>query len=111
MAIIQGVVSESLAVNTEYLPRTIKINSPRAVRESEEVEVSCLLSNSFPLPEVTWTMEKIGGKDDIIEKRADVSGGEEDAESLLVTEEFSLEAGAGLTEVSIIIMTIYQLRF
>ena len=108
MAIIQGVVSESLAVNTEYLPRTIKINSPRAVMEGEEVEVSCLLSNSFPLPEVTWTLEKIGGKDDIIEKRADVSGGEEDAESLLVTEEFSLEAGAGLTEVSIIIMTIYK---
>jgi len=50
------------------------MGSPSSMKEAEEATVSCLLSNSFPVPEITWTVEKIGDKDDLIEKRADVSG-------------------------------------
>ena len=99
----EGVVSETLAVNTQYLPKSIKINGPSSMKEGEEATVSCLLSNSFPVPEITWTMEKSGDKDDIIEKRADVSGAitDEEEETLLITETLSLESEAGLSEVRV----------
>ena len=97
----EGVVSESLSVNTEYLPKSIKINSPSSMKEAEEATVSCLLSNSFPVPEITWTVEKIGDKDDLIEKRADVSGAVTEDQSLLVTEILSLESEASITEVRV----------
>jgi len=97
----EGVVSESLSVNTEYLPKSIKINSPSSMKEAEEATVSCLLSNSFPVPEITWTVEKIGDKDDLIEKRADVSGAVTEDKSLLVTEILSLETEASITEVKV----------
>merc|ERR1719232_1569423 len=97
----EGVVSETLAVNTEYLPKSIKINGPSAMKEGEDATVTCLLSNSFPVPEITWTVEKSGAKEDIIEKRADVSGAVTDEETLLVTEVLSLDSEAGFTEVRV----------
>ena len=97
----EGVVSETLAVNTEYLPKSIKINGPSSMKEGEEATVTCLLSNSFPVPEITWTVEKSGAKEDIIEKRADVSGAVTDEKTLLVTEVLSLDSEAGITEVRV----------
>ena len=97
----EGVVSETLAVNTEYLPKSIKINGPSSMKEGEEATVTCLLSNSFPVPKITWTVEKSGAKEDTIEKRADVSGAVTNEESLLVTEVLSLDSEADITEVKV----------
>jgi len=63
-----GVVSHSLHVDTEYLPQRIMINTPATVIEGEEAAVSCITSQSHPAPKVTWKLEKIGAKHEILEK-------------------------------------------
>ena len=98
-----GVVSHSLHVDAEYLPQRIMINTPVAVTEGEEAEVSCITSQSHPAPKVTWKLEKIGAKHEILEK---VSGettlvlGEEEG-GRLYRAGFVIEEGEELSHVQV----------
>merc|ERR1719495_190980 len=101
-----GVVSRSLHVDSEYLPQRIMINTPALVTEGEEATVSCITSQSHPAPKVTWKLEKIGVKHEILEKVSDertmVLGEAEDGEGgRLYRAGFVIEEGEELSQVEV----------
>ena len=118
----EGVISEAINVNTEFLPRTLRIQvtqhiidylspffiindifqSPTvSVVEGGEATVSCLASHSRPAPSFTWTIEKFGTNHDTLERTAEAAVSVAEDDSLLVTETFTLEADAGLTHAEV----------
>ena len=118
----EGVISEAINVNTEFLPRTLRIQvtqhiidylspffiingifqSPTvSVVEGGEATVSCLASHSRPAPSFTWTIEKFGANHDTLERTAEAAVSVAEDDSLLVTETFTLEADAGLTHAEV----------
>jgi len=64
----EGVMSDSVHVNTEYLPQSIRILAPTHVTRGHVAHVTCILSESSPAPSITWTLEKFGETHEVVKK-------------------------------------------
>jgi len=69
----EGVMSDSVHVNTEYLPQSIRILAPTHLTRGEVAHVTCILSESSPAPSITWTLEKFGEAHEVVEKLDETS--------------------------------------
>jgi len=69
----QGLVSHTLHVNTQYLPKSVKISGPTSAKIGEHAHFSCLTSESFPVPAIKWRVETSGNVDEVMDIDGDVS--------------------------------------
>jgi len=69
----QGVVTNTMHVHTQYLPKSIQITGPTSALPGDYAHFTCLTTETFPVPELKWKIEKSGEFDAIDEVDADVS--------------------------------------
>merc|ERR1711936_298894 len=56
----QGIVSHTMHVNTHYLPQTVQITGPTTATPGQFAHFTCVTTETFPVPALTWKIEKSG---------------------------------------------------
>merc|ERR1711936_906857 len=69
----QGIVSHTMHVNTHYLPQTVQITGPTTATPGEFAHFTCVTTETFPVPALTWKIEKSGDIAEVSEIDGDVS--------------------------------------
>merc|ERR1719228_1845689 len=69
----QGIVSHTMHVNTHYLPQTVQITGPTTVKPGQFAHFTCVTTETFPVPALTWKIEKSGDIAEVREIDGDVS--------------------------------------
>jgi len=69
----QGVVTNTMQVHTHYLPKSVQITGPTSALPGDYAHFTCLTTETFPVPELKWKIEKSGEFYAIDEVDADVS--------------------------------------
>merc|ERR1711970_1037071 len=69
----QGVVTNTMHVQSHYLPKSVQITGPTSALTGDYAHFTCLTTETFPVPELKWKIEKSGEFYAIDEVDADVS--------------------------------------
>merc|ERR1719427_1650037 len=69
----QGIVSHTMHVNTHYLPHTVQITGPTTATPGQFAHFTCVTTETFPVPALTWKIEKSGDIAEVSEIDGDVS--------------------------------------
>merc|ERR1719427_793290 len=56
----QGIVSHAMHVNSHYLPHTVQITGPTTATPGQFAHFTCVTTETFPVPALTWKIEKSG---------------------------------------------------
>merc|ERR550519_2845702 len=56
----QGVVTNTMHVHTHYLPKSVQITGPTSALPGDYAHFTCLTTETFPVPELKWKIEKSG---------------------------------------------------
>jgi len=69
----QGSVTNTMHVHTHYHPKSVQITGPTSALPGDYAHLTCLTTETFPVPELKWKIEKSGEFYAIDEVDADVS--------------------------------------
>merc|ERR1719320_697309 len=69
----QGSVTNTMHVHTHYHPKSLQITGPTSALPGDYAHLTCLTTETFPVPELKWKIEKSGEFYAIDEVDADVS--------------------------------------
>merc|ERR1711970_1089688 len=69
----EGIVSHTMHVNTHYLPQTVQITGPTIATPGQFAHFTCVTTETFPVPALTWKIEKSGDIAEVSEIDGDVS--------------------------------------
>merc|ERR1719427_1885043 len=69
----QGIVSHTMHVNTHYLPHTVQITGPTTATPGQFAHFTCVTTETFPVPALTWKIEKSGDIAEVSEIDGEVS--------------------------------------
>merc|ERR1712025_900966 len=69
----QGTVTNTMHVHTHYLPKSVQINGPSSAVPGDYAHFTCLTTETFPVPELKWKIEKSGEFYAVNEVDGDVS--------------------------------------
>jgi len=69
----QGVVTNTMHVHTHYLPKSVQITGPTSALPGDYAHFTCLTTETFPVPELKWKIEKSGEVYVVNEIEGDVS--------------------------------------
>jgi len=69
----QGVVTNTMHVHTHYSPKSLQITGPTSALPGDYAHFTCLTTETFPVPELKWKIEKSGEFYAIDEVDGDVS--------------------------------------
>jgi len=69
----QGIVSHTMHVQTQYLPKYVEITGPASVIPGEYAHFTCVTTQSFPVPTLKWTIKKSGDAEEVVEIDGEVS--------------------------------------
>merc|ERR1719427_1397087 len=69
----QGIVSHTMHVNTHYLPQTVQITGPTTATPGQFAHFTCVTTETFPVPALTWKIEKSGDIAEVTQIDGDVS--------------------------------------
>jgi len=69
----EGIVSNTMQVNTRYLPKTVEVTGPTNAAAGEYAHFTCLTTESLPVPSLQWKIEKSGDMHEVNNVEGDVS--------------------------------------
>merc|ERR1719427_2547098 len=69
----RGIVSHTMHVNTHNLPQTVQITGPTTATPGQFAHFTCVTTETFPVPALTWKIEKSGDIAEVSEIDGEVS--------------------------------------